>query len=229
LLTTRPTLRWSAVASQPLTAGVTYKVSILSDAGIVWSRQVTSLTEMQYPADEKPLTRGAEYKLVITAGNRTSEEEGVPGLGFSVITDEEAKKIATAEASVRGLGLGPSESQFFIADLYAARGLSAEARVKLDALKKDLKELAVLRLLGDLYANAGLHREAASQYEAALKLPQAITDLEGQALTLSALGGSLEMLKRPNDAKASWMKAVEIFAKLGEQVTIEELSKPTRR
>jgi hypothetical protein len=229
LLMTRPVLRWSAGASPTLSAAVTYKVSILSYVGIVWSRQVTSRTEMEYPADEKPLTRGEEYKLVITAGSRTSEEEGVPGLGFSVVTDEEAKKIAAAEASIRGLKLGPSETQFFIADLYAARGLSSEAIVRLDALKDDLKELALLRLLGDLYANAGLHREAAGQYETALKLPQAISDLEGQALTLTALGSSFEMLKRPNDAKASWTKAVEIFGKLGEQVTIEELSKPTRR
>ena len=227
LLTTRPVLRWSPVASSPAGA-VTYKVSIVSFAGTIWSRQVTSRTEIEYPADERELTRGEEYKLVVTAGRKTSEDEGGADLGFIVMTDEEAKRIADAEASIRALNLRTSETQFFIADLYAARGLSSEAIIKLEALKGDLKELAVLRLLGDLHAHAGLHREAVTHYENALKLPQAVSDLEGQALTLTSLGRSYEMLKKADEAKASWTKAVEIFGKLGEQVTVEKLSDPTK-
>lgn len=228
LLTTRPVLRWSPVISSSPGAAVTYKVSIVSDAGTVWSRQVTSRTEMEYPTDEKALTRGEGYKLTVAAGRRTSEEESAADLGFSVSADEEAKKIADAEASIDALKLQTNEKKFFIADLYAAGGLSSEAIIKLEALKGELKELAVLRLLGDLYANAGLHREAATHYESALKLPQAVSDLEGQALTLTSLGRSYDMLKKSDQAQASFTKAVEIFGKLGEQVTVEKLSDPTK-
>lgn len=227
LLTTRPMLSWTPV-DPPKSGGVTYTISLANYQGTIWSRKVISQTTLEYPADEKPLMRGEEYQFVVEAGNKTSESDDSAGLGFYVVTDEEAKKINDAETAIRALNLGQNEKQFFIADLYAARGFSSEAIIKLQSLKTILKELAVLRLLGDLYAAAGLHREAITNYESALTLPKAATDLEGQALTLTSLGHAYEMLNKPDQAKASWTKSVELLAKLGEKVTIEELAKPKK-
>lgn len=229
LLTTRPELQWSPVASSKPHAAVTYTVSIENYGGTVWSRNVTSGTKMDYPKDEKALARREEYKLVVRTGNRTSEEEGAADLGFTVVTEEEAKKIADAEAGVRALNLRSSETQFFIADLYAARGLSSEAIARLNELRMDIRQLAILRLLGDLYAAAGLHRQAVAYYEGALKLSQAASDLEGQALTLTSLGRSYKMLNKPDEAQARWTKAIAVFGKLGETVTIKELAEPSRK
>lgn len=228
LLTTRPTLRWSPVAAPTPGAAVTYRVGIYNEAmELVWRRQVAARTELEYPADEKPLTRGEVYKVIAEAGRRTSEEERTADLNFTVVPDAEAKEIGDAEAAIRGLNLSPAATQFFIADLYAARDLASEAIEKLEALKGGLKELAVLRMLGDLYAGAGLHREAVTHYEGALALPQAAGDLEGQALTLVALGRSYAALQKPAEAGARFAKAVEAFARLNVTVTAEQLSKKT--
>ena len=226
LLTTRPTLRWSPVIQSKPGATVTYTVRIENYTGTLWSRKVNSQSELKYPADEKPLTKGEEYKLVVETQTRKSTEEGDATLGFTVLTEAEAKKIEEAEAAVRALKLHPTQTQFFIADLYAARGLLSEAILKLTSVKSTLRELAVLRLLGDLYAAIGLHREAIFNYESALKLSHAASDLEGQALTLTSLAHSYQMLNKPDKAKEYRMKAIALYRKLGENITIEQLATP---
>jgi len=78
-------------------------------------------------------------------------------------------------------------------------------------------------MLGDLYADAGLHREAIGQYKAALALPEIESDVEGQALTLTALGQSLQALGDSTAAAPRFSQAVEAFRKLGDSVTVEQL------
>jgi hypothetical protein len=225
LLTTRPNIRWSPVATPSKEEAVTYRVSMYTDAmELVWRKDGIRKTEISYPPDAQELARGEVYKVVVQAGKASSTQEHTADLGFTVLTEGEAKSVGDAAASVRGLKLPADETQLMVADLYAARGLSSEAVEMLNALTNTLREPAVLRMLGDLYAATGLHREAVKEYEEALALPQIRSDTEGQALTLTALGRSQAALGNGERARTSFANAVEAFRKLGDAVTIEQLT-----
>jgi hypothetical protein len=224
LLTTRPNIRWSPVAAPSKEKAVTYRVSMYTEAmDLIWRKDGIQKTEMPYPPDEQELARGEVYKVVVQAGKASSTQERTADLGFTVLTESDAKSIAEAEASVRRLNLPSDETRLMVADLYAARGLSSEAIEMLTILTNTLREPAVLRLLGDLYAASGLHREAVKEFEEALALPQIRSDIEGQALTLTALGRSHAALGNGERARASFASAVEAFRKLGDILTIEQL------
>src|SRR6185295_9573216 len=76
------------------------------------------------------------------------------------------------------LRLPETQTRFLIANLYAAKELYAEAIEQLEALYPRMKEPAVVRMLGDLYAVIGLNREAEKKYLEALDLTPA-NDLDG--------------------------------------------------
>ena len=224
LLTTRPAVRWSPVASSKPGEAVTYRVIMRTEAGEqVWSRDGVRGTELAYPADAPELVRGEVYKAVVQSGRKSSTQEKTADLGFTVLTETDAKALREAETAVRLLKLPGPQTRLLVADLYAAQGLSSEAVEALTELTKTLKEPAVLRLLGDLYAASGLHREAVKQYEEALALPQIGSDVEGQALTLAALGRAYSALGDREQATARFARAVEAYKRLGEEVTAEQL------
>jgi hypothetical protein len=224
LLTTRPTIRWSPVTSPTPESSVIYRVSIyIEGRELVWNRDVISKTEIAYPEGVKGLIRGEFYKVVVEAGKASSEQERKANLGFTVLTNAEAQSISDSEEAILRLNLPASETQFLIANLYAAQGLFSEAIEKLARLTNTLKEPAVLRMLGDLYATSGLHREAVKEYESALALPQIKSDIEGQALTFAALGRSYMELENSKQSGLHFNRAVEAFRKLGDTVTVEQL------
>jgi hypothetical protein len=224
LLTTRPTVRWSPVPPPKPGEAVTYRVIMRTDAGEqVWSKEGVTATELAYPADAPELVRGEVYKAVVQSGGKSSTQEKTADLGVTVLTETDAKALREAEAAVRLLKVPDAQKRLLVADLYAARGLSSEAVEVLTELTKTLKEPSALRLLGDLYAASGLHREAVRQYEEALTLPRLAGDIEGQALTLAALGRSYAVLGDREQANARFTRAVEAYKKLGEKVTVEQL------
>lgn len=224
LMTTRPTIRWSPVVSSKPGEAVAYRVIIRTDAGEeVWFKEGVTGTELAYPADAPELARGEVYKAVVEWGKKSSTQEKTADLGFTVLTETDAKAMRDAEAAVRLLKLPEAQTRLLVADLYASQELFSEAIELLTELKKTLKEPAVLRLLGNLYAASGLHREAVRQYEEALALPQIASDIEGQALTLAALGRSYSALGERALETDYLTRAVEAYQKLGEKVTIEQL------
>ncbi|MFY9621586.1 MAG: tetratricopeptide repeat protein [Pyrinomonadaceae bacterium] len=224
LLTTRPIIRWSPVTSPRPGGVIVYTVIMTTEAGEqVWRREGVTGTELDYPVDAPGLARGESYKAVVQFGKKSSAQEKTAHLGFTVITDTDAKAVRDAEAAARLLKLPEPQKRLVVADLYASQELSSEAIEMLTGLTKTLKEPAVLRLLGDLYAASGLHPEAVRQYEEAMKLPQIETDLEGQALTLAALGRSYSALDDAEQANSRFTRAVDLYRKLGEKVTIEQL------
>jgi predicted negative regulator of RcsB-dependent stress response len=228
LLTTRPTIRWSPVATPSQGPPVEYQVGIYGEGmKPVWEKKVSSVTEMEYPAGEKSLTRGKVYKVVVEGAGRSSQDEVTAWLGFTVMTDAQAKDVGDAETRIRGRNLPAVEAQLLIADLYAARGLSSEAIEKLDALKGALNQPWVLLMLGDLYAAEGLHREAIAQYDGALALLQTGKDPEAQALALAALGRSYLSMGRFTEANSIFPRAQNAYRGLGVNVSIEQLKKGT--
>jgi Flp pilus assembly protein TadD len=224
LLTTRPTIRWSPVTSLRPGEVIAYSVTVTTEAGEqVWRREAVTGTELDYPADAPRLARGESYEIIVQFGRKSSAQEAAADVGFTVVTDTDAKALRDAESAARLLKLPEPQKRLVVADLYASQELFSEAIEMLTALTKTLKEPAVLRLLGDIYAASGLHPEAVTQYEEALTLPQIGTDLEGQALTLAALGRSYDELGNTEQANSRFASAVEIYRKLGEKVTVEQL------
>jgi hypothetical protein len=217
LLNPRPTLRWSAPAGAQ-----DYKVTV-HGAGLTWSTTVKSANEVAYPADAPALAAGASYKLTVTAGERSSDEEASPGLGFTMLSAEEARAVRDAEAKIHGMNLPAASAQFLLANLYASYDLNAEAIELLEALAQSASEPAIPRALGDLYLKVGLNRLAEARYLAGLGLAQRAGDIEGQAWMQSRLGLIYQALSLPADARQRIQNALELYQKLGEAETVREL------
>lgn len=211
LLDAQPTLRWTPVAGAS-----TYNVSLAHKGQVIWDTTVNGATEMIYPATAPKLATGETYKLVVAAGKRSSEEEGLPGLGFTLLGPEQAQMVRNSEARIRGYGLPDAPTHFLISQLYAASGLNTEAIERLKELPIATTEPAVAQRLGDFYREAGLNRQAEEQYLLALELTRLAHDLLGQARVQAALGQIYEAFGNKNEAARYWRLARELYQQLGD-------------
>jgi len=119
LLSSKPVLRWTAVAGVPA-----YRV-IVRGADLYWASEVPSATEASYPDHAPRLKPGHDYKVIVETGNRSSSFEPGLGLGFSIIGPEERKTVLREEKQIENLGLAYGPTQFLMAHLYASHGLRA--------------------------------------------------------------------------------------------------------
>jgi len=218
IATSNPLLKWNPVS------GATKYTVIVRGAGQEW-RTETVAGEIVYPDDAPPLIPGIAYKLVVIeqSSHRSSEEEQLPGLGFSLLTPEEVQAVREAEAKIRALGLADAPMRFLIANLYAVQGLNAEAIELLEELSNTLQEPANVRSLGDLYRTIGLNRMAEERYSQALELSQRANDVEGQALAQNALGLIYEALGNKGEAAHRLEKAMELYQELGDSKTVQQI------
>ncbi|HKU75803.1 MAG TPA: tetratricopeptide repeat protein [Pyrinomonadaceae bacterium] len=221
LLATRPIIRWTALKTNE---SATYEVSMYTELmDLVWRKKEITGTMLAYPAGEPALLHGEVYKVVVQSGRKSSNQEKTEDPFFTVLRKGDSNSIHAAEEKLRQQNLPEANTQFLIAELYAARGLYSEAIEILTATTMTIQAPSVLRLLGELYAILGLHREAVKQYEIAVNLPQIESDIEGQALTFSALGRSYTELGEHQQAAASFAHSVKAYQKLGDKVTVEQL------
>jgi hypothetical protein len=207
LLNPLPILRW-----QPVPGAQSYKVSI---QGTNWTSEVSGANELAYPDSAPVLQPGLNYRLIVAAGDRSSNEESGAGLGFSVVAAEEAKTIKEAEAKIRRLGLPETATALLIANMYATNGLYAEAIEGLSRLPGP-QQPAVSRLLGDLYVSTGLNRLAEERYATAIARSEALHDVEGQAQAHHALGRVYDALGNPADARTHLSDALALYDRLGD-------------
>jgi len=207
LLNPRPVLRW-----QPMPGAKSYKLSL---RGTNWTAEMSGASELPYPDSAPALQPGVTYRLVVTAGDRSSSEEPGAGLGFSVLGAAEAKAVKEAEAKIRALSLTETATALLIANVYATNGLYAEAVEGLERLPGP-QEPAVLRLLGDLYISTGLNRLAEERYTTALARSEALSDVEGQAQAQHALGRIYEALGNPTEARRHLSAALALYDRLGD-------------
>jgi hypothetical protein len=214
LLNPHPTLRWTPVAG-----ATSYQVSMRGQ-GMNWSTDVSSGTEIAYPGDAPALVAEAAYKVIVVAGTRSSEEETLPGLGFTLLEPDEATAVRDAEAKIRALGLPDEPTRLLLANLYAGQGLNAEAIEQLEALSTTTQEPTVLRSLGEVYLTIGLNRLAEKNYLLALNLSERANDVEGQALAQHMLGRIYEALGNADEAAQRLQKAKELYQPLGDTKTV---------
>ncbi|HXU38169.1 MAG TPA: tetratricopeptide repeat protein [Blastocatellia bacterium] len=227
LLSTRPAIRWTPITGSG--ESINYKVTLYGEnMKIIWSRNVESGTELPYPAGQAPLDRGRTYKVIITAEGLSSAAERLPGLGFATLTEDQAQALAREENRRKQLEVPDPQKRFLISTLYAARELYAEAIERLEIQYNTNKESAVARLLGDLYAEIGLNREAEKKYLDALSLnPE--SDLDGLALTQRALAQVYENLGILKQAVEKLIEAIATYQRLGDTATVNVLLDEKRR
>ena len=217
LLSAHPILRWSPVAGATV-----YKVS-LRGPNLSWSSDVAGKTEIAYPNDAPTLAPGATYKLSVTAGARSSDEESIPGLGFTMLKPEDGQVVRDGETRIRGLGLPDAATRLLTANLYASQGLNSEAIDQMESLIILAPQPAIVRSLGDLYLKIGLNRLAEERYIQALGLSQNLNDVEGQATAQNALGLVYEALGNKTEAVQRSQKAIEWYQKLGDARTVAQI------
>jgi hypothetical protein len=215
LLDPRPRIRWSAVD------GVTaYKVQV-QGRGVNWTTDVVSKTEIAYSGDA--LLPGVAYKVIVSAGGHRSDEDGAPGLGFTILRPEEAGSIQVDEKKIRDLRLSESATRLLVATYFADRKLNAEAIEHLEALLA-LNEPAPLRLLADLYLRIGLNTRAEATYLKAAEVSKRKKDLEGQALAQAALARLYhEAFSNQQEASRYADEAIGIYIKLGDETMVNTL------
>jgi tetratricopeptide (TPR) repeat protein len=217
VLDPHPLLRWTAVPGAQ-----SYHVTL---QGVDWSVDVGGQTELAYPVDAPPLQAGKTYKLVVTAGSLTSEDEATPGLGFSLLPAAEAEPVRASEKKIAALQLADAPTRLLIANLYAGHGLYAEAIQQMEGLAGG-QEPAVGRMLADLYLQTGLVRLAEQQYLDALALSEQAGDLEGQALAQRALGDIYsQTLSNPDEAAQRWQQSLDLYERLGDVKMVEQLKR----
>jgi len=222
LLSPRPVLRWT-----PVKGTTNYQV-VVRGINFYWSR-VSSGTEITYPDRAPALVAGVDYKLVVeTSGknSRSSSDEPGLGLGFSMLSSKEGKTVLEEEGQIESLGLPEGPTQFLIANLYATHGLNAEAIQTLEGISSTFKVAAVARLLGDLYLNIGLPRQAETNYLNSLDLSKDGKDDEGQMLVHLALAHIYgPLLGNVKSASEHLNASLALANKLGDDYIIGEVGK----
>ena len=210
LLSPHPVLRW-----KPVEGAAIYRV-IVRGGGLSWSSQVKG-TQLVYPETAPKLVPGTDYKLIVETSDRSSYEPG-RGLGFSILDPKDRRIVEKEEGQIRGLGLPEGPTQFLIAHLYATNGLNAEAIQRLEGVSTTFKVAAVTRLLGGLYLEVGLTRQAEASYLRSLDLSKEEKDEEGQMLAHLALARIYdEALGNSKSATQHLDEALALANKVGDE------------
>jgi hypothetical protein len=238
LIERRPVLRWTTVG-----AATVYKVIVRGESGS-WSVNVPAspsgdeTQQITYPAlcaagvDAQPgscappLKPGATYKLIVEANGRSSEDEGAPNLGFTLLTDETTAAVKTEAAKLVDAPLPEFLKVQMLASLYANRGLKMEAIEKLEGDPRTLQTPEAIRLLGGLYLTIGLTRKAELHYLQLLSPDlQARDTPDGLARTNFSLAEIYETLGSKEAAVKYYAEARRLFAALKDQETLAEIDR----
>jgi tetratricopeptide (TPR) repeat protein len=217
LIGTNPILRWTPVAGE-----TEYRVKIIGD-DFEWGTTVKSKTELIYPTNAPALLPGKTYKLTVTMGAHSSDDEGQPDLGFTILNAEKTKEAREAEKKIGKLKLPETPTKFLIAQLYRDFGLNAEAIEVLKDLPNAANEVAPALELGELYIAIGLNRLAEESYLHALDLAEKADEIFGQSLAEYALGQIYEALGNKDEAIKRWQKAGELCQQLGDDEMVKKI------
>lgn len=227
LLNLRPTIRWAPIAGAK--ESTTYNVTLYGDGmKVIWTKEAVSETRLTYPEKEPSLARGQTYKVVITSDGLSSQQDHSPDLGFTTLTADQARALADEEIKKKQLGLPETQTRFLVSSLFAARELYSEAIEQMQDLYATMKEPAVARTLGDLYATIGLNREAEQKYLEALSLTPA-DDLDERGLIGKNLAQVYENLGMFDRAIARLAEARKAYQRLGNRAIVNALLKDERR
>jgi len=221
LLDDRPLLSWNEI---PGASSYAVQVKDTNTGQIIWETMVAG-SDLPYPG-EPPLESGVTYLLIVEADNgRSSQDEGVPGLGFSLLDEGDAQRVRAAAAQVGGLQLHDEAQALALAQIYTAHGVIAEAMGILEPLAQaGSRAGAVYRTLGDLYQHVGLSLDAEARYLTAVELAEAAEDVEGEAAAQAELGEVYATLGNKAEA-VRWLEEAQAgYGALGDSQRMSELA-----
>jgi len=220
LLSSHPTLRWT-----PVTGATTYRVTVRSQ-NLYWQTIVSKATQVVYPDAAPRLEPGVDYKLIVEANDKSSSDYPGLGLGFSLLLSKDRKTVLEGQKQIEKLQLPEGPTQFLVAHLYTEYGLYAEAIERLEGISDKFGVAAVRRLLGDLYMNIGLARQAEADYLNSLELSKSENDDEGQMLDHKALEYIYQQILGNKEAAGEQLNAtLDLAKKLGDDLTASQAGK----
>jgi hypothetical protein len=223
LLNDKPVLRWNDSGAGSFTVQV-------RGGDLNWHQEDVTQTELIYPG-EPALEPGTFYLLVVVDSNgKSSQDEGLKGLGFSVLEEDEAERIRVDADHIAGLGLSSEAEAFAIAQFYAGHGLIAEAIAILGGLVEEgSKQAAVHQALADLYASVGLNLLAEPRYLEAIMLAEAQGNAESLAASRASLGEVYIKLNNTDEATRLLTQARAGYEALGDTQRAGELEEQILR
>jgi hypothetical protein len=232
LLNPHPTLRWQCIPN-----ATEYKVTVRGQ-GLSWAATAHSTSALKYPIDAPELKRGQPYKVVITAGGRSSEEDDQPGLGFTILSAEDEQLVRGAETEIDSLAVETPTKRLMSARLLANHGLIAEAMDTLEEPPQscdvrlvpnpDTTDPDALQLLGLLYARIGLTRRAEGYLLAALQSSVQSGDSLGEAVSSDFLGQIYVALGNKKNALDKLQQAERAYKAIGDDENVAEVQRRSR-
>lgn len=210
ILTETPTLRWND------SGAASYTVKVRGD-DLTWEQPDVTQTEFTYPG-EPPLQPGVSYLLVVEdSDGRSSQEEGRPGLGFTLLNETEAETVRANQTRIAALGLTDEAEAFALAQFYVGHGLTAEAIEILAGLVEAGSQHAVVhQAMADLYTHIGLLLLAEPRYTETVVLAEQRGNIEALADVQAGLGEVYVGLGNKDEA-INWLtQARENYEALGD-------------
>ncbi len=206
----------------PIPNAETYIVRIFG-SGLDW-KATTTQTTLVYPDDAPALQAGATYAWSVTTDTGLSSvDEGIPGLGFRLLSTAEAKTVQSQAQAIRALPLPPEAHALAVAQLYASHNLQAEAITLLETQTQSASAAALYRAIGDRYFSIRLASQAQTAYAEALRLVENTDDLEGQALAHARLGEVNLALALNDVARQDLTAAGKIYVQLGDKESVQDI------
>jgi hypothetical protein len=146
-----------------------YTVRIVGPSDVIVERKGVVGARFEYPADAPPLQPGVSYRVEVIAPNQPPQQAA-----FEIVDPARARAVqADLDALDTALGASTSPNSLAVAraGYLAEIGLLHDARLTvLAALARDPDEPVLHTLLGTLYMQTGLPRQASAAFDAAQSL-----------------------------------------------------------
>ena len=208
-----PTIRW-----KPVSGITTYDVRV-EGKGVDWRSGAVQGSQLEYPAQAPRLAPGPVYQVTITGGGRSSQDEGVPGTGFTVASAGLLEQHGKRLEQVRRLGLDAVSRALVEVRVAMSVRLHEEA---LQTLSRDCGNgPACHRLRAEVLLATGPREDAVEPLRRFLAAAPA-ADVEGLAYAQSALAKLIAASQRA-EAKQLLERAIAAYLQLGDKAAAEEL------
>jgi hypothetical protein len=217
VLDPHPTIRWTPLA------GIDIYHLTVRGPGLNWSIDVRGRTELTYPQAAPALSANVPYKVTVSAGGHSSDEDKAPNLGFSVLSPGQADRVRTSEEKLRSLNLPHDTALLLLAALYAGNELNGGAIEMLESARATKEPVLLLRL-ADLLLRVQRIDDVVELYQEAADIAVARGDLESEAIANEQLG-SVYGLARGNAGRALTHidRAIAIYQSLGDEKHLDQL------
>jgi hypothetical protein len=217
LLNTMPVLRWN-----PSPDAANYTVSVRGQT-FEWSA-TTDVAEFVYGGDPA-LIPGQTYILIVEADNgKSSQDEGTPGLGFTLLDDATASQVQRAIDKIKSLKLSAEAEALALSQFMVGQGLFSEAIELLEGVSAGGRQASsVYRRLGDLYRASGLNLIADERYARAVELADSVGNLESASAARAGWAEVHITLGNQDEAIHLFEEAIVGYETLGDAVQVDTL------